>query len=175
MVRRGVVADPAKVGEPHHWQAAVDRETAAVEPAVVGSDLWKPERREKSRDSIQMSINCDNHVYLVCSIPTSCSCFCAASAAAAIEGVGITGFSGWGSTIEGFFDGDSFHDCCGICSSGLTSILANGIPFVTVVMAVFFSEISSRRRRTSRSRFSRRWNKRCEPTTVVAKFGIHEQ
>ena len=47
----------------------------------------------------------------------------------------------------------------GCWSVGLTSSLLKGMPFVTVVIVVFFSEISCRRRRTSRSRFSRRWKK----------------
>ena len=48
----------------------------------------------------------------------------------------------------------------GCCSWGLTSILLVGMPLVAVVKADFFTEISSRRRRTSRSTRSRRWKKK---------------
>ena len=59
---------------------------------------------------------------------------------------------------EGLEEGVGWKEGWMSWSSGRTSILEKGMPLVTVVMAVFFSLISSRRRRTSRSRRSRRWN-----------------
>lgn len=52
----------------------------------------------------------------------------------------VTGWNEWG----------------GSCSGGRTSILLTGMPLVTVEIAVFFSEISSRKWRTSFSRRIRR-------------------
>ena len=81
----------------------------------------------------------------------SSRCCAAESAPAAMDGVAGMGRSGYGRLTEDLCTGGTWNEAAGIWSSGRTSILVNGMPLVTVLMAVFLAEISSRRRRTSRS------------------------
>ena len=83
------------------------------------------------------------------------------SVPAAKEGLGCTRCPrGGGGNLAGWpWMGDlvtGWNEWGGSCSGGRTSILLTGMPLVTVEIAVFFSEISSRNWRTSFSRRIRR-------------------